>query len=248
MSNRIYLDYNATTPMSPEVLDFYKDQLSLYANASSLHEDGRRAKKEIEIARKNVADLVNVLPEEIIRIAQDSEFKVKKKNLLVKEFVVSKYPTPAILRQKNGDYLVLLAVKEAENRAMILVPLEEQPKSIGIDELQNEIEDYILVLKHKLMTDEVKFGFKWFFTEILKYKKIVGQVLLGSFVIQLFGLVTPLFTQVILDKVLVHRTISTLNVLAFAFVFVSVFELLLNLARNYIFIHTTLTEQLLKTN
>ena len=73
MSNRIYLDYNATTPMSPEVLDFYKDQLSLYANASSLHEDGRRAKKEIEIARKNVADLVNVLPEEIIFTSGGSE-------------------------------------------------------------------------------------------------------------------------------------------------------------------------------
>ena len=73
MSNRIYLDYNATTPMSPEVLDFYKDQLSLYANASSLHEDGRRAKKEIEIARKNVADLVNVLSEEIIFTSGGSE-------------------------------------------------------------------------------------------------------------------------------------------------------------------------------
>lgn len=73
MSNRIYLDYNATTPMSPEVLDFYKDQLELYANASSLHEDGRRAKKEIEIARKNVADLVNVLPEEIIFTSGGSE-------------------------------------------------------------------------------------------------------------------------------------------------------------------------------
>lgn len=73
MSNRIYLDYNATTPMSPEVLDFYKDQLSLYANASSLHEDGRRAKKEIEIARKNVADLVNVLPKEIIFTSGGSE-------------------------------------------------------------------------------------------------------------------------------------------------------------------------------
>ena len=73
MSNRIYLDYNATTPMSPEVLDFYKDHLSLYANASSLHEDGRRAKKEIEIARKNVADLVNVLPEEIIFTSGGSE-------------------------------------------------------------------------------------------------------------------------------------------------------------------------------
>ena len=191
------------------------------------------------IVRNYGIETAEISPEEIIRIAQDNGFKVKKKNLLVKELVVSKYPTPAIIRRKNGEYIVLLAVKEAENRAMILIPLEKQPRSIDIDELQNDIEDYILVLKHKLMTDEVKFGFKWFFNEILKYKKIVGQVLLGSFVIQLFGLVTPLFTQVILDKVLVHRTISTLNVLAFAFVFVSIFELLLNLARNYIFIHTT---------
>lgn len=65
------------------------------------------------------------------------------------------------------------------------------------------------------------------------------RLILGSFVIQLFGLVTPLFTQVILDKVLVNRTISTLDVLAFAFVVVAIFELLLNLSRNYIFIHTT---------
>ena len=191
------------------------------------------------IVRNYGIETADISPEEIIRIAQDSEFKVKKKNLSVKELADSKYPVPAIIRKKDGDYLVILAIKKEENRAMILIPLERQPKSVDIDELQNELEDYILVLKHKKMTEEVKFGFKWFFTEILKYKKIVGQVLLGSFVIQLFGLVTPLFTQVILDKVLVHRTISTLNVLAFAFVFVSVFELLLNLARNYIFIHTT---------
>ncbi len=191
------------------------------------------------IVRNYGIETADISPEEIIRIAQDSGFKVKKKNLSVKELADSKYPVPAIIRKKDGDYLVILAIKKEENRAMILIPLEKQPKSVDIDELQNELEDYILVLKHKKMTEEVKFGFKWFFTEILKYKKIVGQVLLGSFVIQLFGLVTPLFTQVILDKVLVHRTISTLNVLAFAFVFVSVFELLLNLARNYIFIHTT---------
>ena len=97
----------------------------------------------------------------------------------------------------------------------------------------------MLVLSHKANITDVKFGFKWFFNEIYKYKKIIGQVLLGSFVIQLFGLVTPLFTQVILDKVLVNRTLSTLDVLAFAFIVVAIFELLLNLSRNYIFIHTT---------
>lgn len=191
------------------------------------------------IVRNYGIETADISPEEIIRIAQNSDFKIKKKNITLKELADSKYPLPAILRLKNGDYIVILAIKKDENRAMILVPLEKQPKSMDLDELQEELEDFVLVLKHKLMTDEVKFGFKWFFVEILKYKKIVGQVLLGSFVIQLFGLVTPLFTQVILDKVLVHRTITTLNVLAFAFVFVSIFELLLNLARNYIFIHTT---------
>lgn len=191
------------------------------------------------VVRNYGISTADISPEEIIRIAQDSSFKVKKRTISVKEFSDSKYPLPAILRKKNGDYLVLLAIKKVENRAMILEPMAKQPEAINVDELQNELEDYILVLKHKMMSDEVKFGFKWFFVEILKYRKIVGQVLLGSFVIQLFGLVTPLFTQVILDKVLVHRTITTLNVLAFAFVFVSVFELLLNLARNYIFIHTT---------
>lgn len=44
---------------------------------------------------------------------------------------------------------------------MILVPLEKQPNSIDIDELQAELEDYILVLKHKMMSEEVKFGFKF---------------------------------------------------------------------------------------
>jgi subfamily B ATP-binding cassette protein HlyB/CyaB len=73
----------------------------------------------------------------------------------------------------------------------------------------------------------------------MNYKKIVGEILIASFVIQLFGLVTPLFTQVILDKVLVHQSLSTLNVIAVAFLAVIVFELLLNLVRNYVFIHTT---------
>lgn len=190
------------------------------------------------IVRNYGIETADVSPEEIIRIAQNAGFKIKKKNITLKE-INSKYPLPAIVRKKDDTYNVVLAIKQDEEKVMILDPTEKSPKAVNIEEFQAELQDFILVLKHKLLNDEVKFGFKWFFIEILKYKKIVGQVLLGSFVIQLFGLVTPLFTQVILDKVLVHRTISTLNVLAFAFIFVSIFELLLNLARNYIFIHTT---------
>ena len=193
----------------------------------------------LSIVRNYGIDRADISPEEIVRIAQQNGFKVKKKNIDLKTLGEKKYPLPAIVRQKDDTYIVVLAMKLDENKVMVLDPREKAPKALLMDEFQDNLQDYVIVIKHKMMNDEVKFGLKWFFVEILKYKKIIGQVLLGSFVVQLFGLVTPLFTQVILDKVLVHRTISTLNVLAFAFIVVSIFELLLNLARNYIFIHTT---------
>lgn len=191
------------------------------------------------IVREYAISSVDITPEELIRIAKNKGFKVKlKKNLKIKDFPKN-YPLPAIVQLKNEDYLVILGIKHEENKVLTLKPLSNQPEVHIIDEFQEEIKDFVLVLIHKANVTDVKFGFKWFFNEIYKYKKIIAQVLLGSFVIQLFGLVTPLFTQVILDKVLVNRTISTLDVLAFAFVVVAIFELLLNLSRNYIFIHTT---------
>lgn len=190
------------------------------------------------VVREFGIETADISPEEIMRVAQSSGFKIKKKNFKLKD-LTSKYPMPAIVQLKDGNYIVVLAVREEDNKVLTLTPLAKHPESHEIEELQDKIQDYILVLAQKLLDDDVKFGFKWFFNEIFKYKKIIGQVLLGSFVVQLFGLVTPLFTQVILDKVLVHRTIATLDVLAIAFLVVSVFEFLLNLARNYIFIHTT---------
>ena len=190
------------------------------------------------VVREYGINTTDIAPEEIIRIAKNKGFKVKKKNMKLKD-ISQKYPLPAILQMKDDSYIVLLALKPEENAVLTLTPLEKHPHSSSYDELQEQIKDIVIILRHKSSNSDVKFGFKWFFNEIFKYKKIIGQVLLGSFVVQLFGLVTPLFTQVILDKVLVNRTISTLDVLAFAFIVVAVFELLLNLSRNYIFIHTT---------
>ncbi len=206
--------------------------LELVARINNIDIDMRSIVREYGITTADID------PEEIIRIAKNKGFKIKKKYISLNEFPEN-YPMPAIIRMKDDSYKVLLALKKDENKALILTPLAKTPEPVLIEELQEQLQDYILVLKHKLIDDDAKFGFKWFFLEIFKYKQIMAQVLLGSFVIQLFGLVTPLFTQVILDKVLVNRTISTLNVLAIAFIIVSVFELLLNLSRNYIFIHTT---------
>ena len=190
------------------------------------------------IVREYGISTADISIEEIMRIAKGKGFKVKKKKLQLKDFP-EKYPLPAILQLKDNSYIVLLGIKKEEGKALTLTPLENHPVAHKIEDLQAQMKDEMLIIRHKMMNDDVKFGFKWFFNEIFKYKKIIGQVLLGSFVVQLFGLVTPLFTQVILDKVLVNRTLATLDVLAFAFVIVAIFELCLNLSRNYIFIHTT---------
>ena len=206
--------------------------LEIVARMNNVDIDMRSIVREYGI---NTADTP---PEEILRIAKNQGFKAKRKKLQIKQ-ISDKYPMPAIIQKKDGSYLVLLAIKRDENTVLTLTPLEKHPKSHTFEEIQEELGEYVIILRHKNANSDLKFGFKWFFNEIFKYKKIMGQILLGSFVIQLFGLVTPLFTQVILDKVLVNRTIATLDVLAFAFIVVAVFELFLNLSRNYIFIHTT---------
>lgn len=173
---------------------------------------------------------------ELAKIAKDNDFKVKIKKLNLKNLHL--YKAPFIFLKKDLTYFVVLKL-DFNNQQALIFDGGKEAKQISYEELYNLSSDKILILAHKLLNDSVKFGFSWFYKRMLSYKGIVLQILLASFVMQLFGLVTPLFTQVVLDKVLLHHSISTLNVIAFAFFSVIVFESLLSLSRNYIFTHTT---------
>jgi len=128
-----------------------------------------------------------------------------------------------------------------QGKALVLFPDKNQPDSLSEDEL-NEIwsGEIILISKREgLLTSFKEFDIKWFIPALLKYKKFFGEVILISFFLQLFALVTPLFFQVVMDKVLVHRGFTTLDVLAFGFVCIAVFDAILGGLRNYVFSHTT---------
>jgi len=84
-----------------------------------------------------------------------------------------------------------------------------------------------------------KFSFWWFVPSLLRYKKVLIEVFIASFFVQLFGLANPLLTQVIIDKVLGQRSIDTLNVLGIFMVGVALFEALLTSLRTYLFVDTT---------
>jgi len=83
-----------------------------------------------------------------------------------------------------------------------------------------------------------RFGFRWFVPELLKHKTIWRDVLLASLVIQLIGLATPLFTQVVIDKVVVHQTQSTLIVIAVGMLIFMVFSAVMTWLRQYLVLHT----------
>lgn len=84
-----------------------------------------------------------------------------------------------------------------------------------------------------------KFGVRWFWQAMRKYRALLVEVLMASLFVQVFALMTPLVFQVVIDKVLTHRSLSTLDVLALALVALAVFEVALSAMRHYLFSHTT---------
>jgi len=87
-------------------------------------------------------------------------------------------------------------------------------------------------------TTPAKFGFRWFLPELLRHKRIWRDVLLASLSIQLVGLATPVFTQVIIDKVVVHQTQSTLVVIGVALILFMLFTSAMSWLRQYLVLHT----------
>ena len=90
-----------------------------------------------------------------------------------------------------------------------------------------------------LRPKDASFDFTWFIPAVVKYRRLLGEVMLASFFLQLFALLTPLFTQVVIDKVLVHKGFTTLHVLAIGMVMLALFDAVLGGLRTYLFAHTT---------
>lgn len=82
------------------------------------------------------------------------------------------------------------------------------------------------------------FNLRWFLPAVWRYRGLLGEVLLASLVLQVLGLATPMLTQVIIDKVILHESLSTLHVIAIALLGVGIFEALLGIIRLFVFTHT----------
>ncbi|MGY4573847.1 type I secretion system permease/ATPase [Bradyrhizobium sp. USDA 3256] len=148
-------------------------------------------------------------------------------------------PLPAIAPLRDGGFLLL--AKADEEKVLVHSPLQRRPILMTRDELLAIWDGGLILMTRRAGLADVTrtFNITWFLAAIHKYRRLLSEVLLASFFLQLLGLVSPLFFQVVIDKVLVHRSLSTLDVLVLGLVTVSVFETVLAILRTYLFAHTT---------
>tara|TARA_R110000850_G_scaffold100012_1_gene207044 strand:- start:16622 stop:18811 length:2190 start_codon:yes stop_codon:yes gene_type:complete len=149
-------------------------------------------------------------------------------------------PLPAIATDNRGEFFIIARFDEAASQVLIHDPKAQRPEILAVEQLRERWSGNLILVRSEasVASDLARFDFTWFIPAIVKYRKLLGEVLLVSFVLQIFALLTPLFFQVVMDKVLVHRGMSTLDVIAIGLLGIMVFETLLSGLRSYVFSHT----------
>jgi subfamily B ATP-binding cassette protein HlyB/CyaB len=148
-------------------------------------------------------------------------------------------PLPAIARDRDGGFFIIAQAKD--DKVLIQEPGQSSPETLDREALEFRWDGTLLLLTRRAgqAGGARKFDFSWFIPAILRYKRLLLDVFIASFFLQLFALVTPLFFQVVIDKVLVHHGLTTLDVLAIGLLVVSLFDVILGGLRTYVFSHTT---------
>ena len=134
-----------------------------------------------------------------------------------------------------------MLAKVENGQALLHDAAQGRPVALPVEALQPQLTGRALYLtsRAQLAAELTRFDFTWFVPAIVKYRKLLAEALVASLFIQIFALLTPLFFQVVMDKVLVHKGISTLTVIALGLLAVVIFESILSALRNYVFAHTT---------
>jgi ATP-binding cassette, subfamily B, bacterial len=149
---------------------------------------------------------------------------------------LAQYSLPALLRGTQDEWAVLYDVRAEQ--AIIADPLSQERActSIGREILEADWGHELWLVTP--IAKQEKFNLSWFLPVVWRYRVLLFEVLFASLVLQLLGLATPILTQVIIDKAMVHESFSTLDVMAIGLLGVTIFQTVLGVIRLFIFSHT----------
>jgi subfamily B ATP-binding cassette protein HlyB/CyaB len=203
-------------------LAFVLQLLGVPADAAEiLHQSGRSSLDEAEL----------------LRAAR--RFPIKAKAIISSIERLEQTPLPALAQTLDGGWLVV--GKAGQGQVLVQDLRAALPQALSLEAFQASWSGrLVLVARRAALGDpHGRFGIGWFVEAVKKYRAPLTEVLLGSFFLQLFALLTPLFFQVIIDKVFVHRGLSTLEVLALGMGVLALFDVVLGGLRTWLFAHTS---------
>lgn len=173
---------------------------------------------------------------------------------------LGKAPLPAVARCLDGSFFLVAKIvsapvpqestdprvvdedEVAPTKAKVLIQKpDESPSIITVDQLLALWTGELIFFTSKasFAGAMAKFDFTWFIPAVVRYRKLLGEILLISLVLQMIGLITPMFFQVVMDKVLVNHAMMTLNIIAIGLILSTLFEAVLSGIRTWVFAHTS---------
>ncbi|MFH1034535.1 MAG: peptidase domain-containing ABC transporter [Pseudomonadota bacterium] len=181
----------------------------------------------------------------LARIAEDNGFKAKAAQIGQQELAFLGEAFPVVARLTNGNGVVLLAARKQEGQLKVAVvdPLADRPGVIVLDieDLAKKWDGQTLFIKRqfRLLDEEQPFGLRWFLPEIMRQGRFFVDVTLAALVLPVVALATPIFFQLVIDKVLVHQSQATLWVLTIGVLLALLFEAGFSFLRQFMLLFAT---------
>lgn len=187
----------------------------------------------------------------LVKAAESLGLKAQWKEVLRGGLPKVRAPFAALLRSQSvaaesAPYVFALVIRLEEGRVAFIEQGQPGHTILPLAEFEARYAGFILnaMPQQTPVVDpddqgiaRERFGFRWFVPQLLKHRKIFRDVLIASLAIQLMGLATPLFTQVVIDKVIVHHTMNTLQVIGIGLVVFLIFTAVMSWVRQYLILH-----------
>ena len=224
----------ADQPSAAQALDSGLAALALIAGYYRIAADPAQMRHQLALTGRFAA------AEDIVRGANILELRSRiLRGVTAKRLAA--IPYPALIGLSDGTF-GLLAASPTKGLARLLDPIARIARELPIKDILALSSGEVVLVTRRLGgagTNPRTFGFRWFLPSILRYRRPLAQVVVASLFVQLFALITPVFFQLIVDKVLVHKGVSTLTVLIVGLVTLGLFETVLQFLRTYTLSHTT---------
>lgn len=184
-------------------------------------------------------------PDLLVRIAEENGFKAKAQLLDAQGLITLKDLFPLLAQKADGSWVLFAAVL-GEGDALKVAVLDPQAKPASVKELNTQAlaslwSGRVVIARrtHQLADEREPFGFIWFSKEVFRQRDAFRDVAASSIILSFLGLGAPLFTQLVIDKVLMHENMSTLVVLTVGIVTVLLFETAFTFLRQFLMLGAT---------